>query len=921
MMLLPHRTFGLLFCVPVVIAAAEEVGPVWTSSYDGPSSRYESPAAACTDEKGNLYVAGSTSIADSPGDEEWAVLKYDPTGEELWEYRGAPGNPAAIAVDGEGNVLVAGSSTYPFDIRTVKLDGVGNEVWSVEFDGPLGLGDFPGAMALDPEGNVLILGSQYRDEEDFVEVLKYDRDGRLDWDVQESFGSPRSIAVDPLGDVYVLAGGGTGFVLQKYDRFGGGIWKRTVGGGDPHACHGLGLALDMDGNPLVAAWSLFKYDPLGNLFWQAEIAGCSHSTAIAVADDGVAAVAACLDGDPPELLVAGYDPDGGLLWKAGDVPLDPYPPPVIGMNRDGALFVACSSRTESAQVSSLRKYDPWEGKEVWTATSPRRGDDGPRCLAFDGRGAPYLVLADTTLETGPDILTRKYDGDGNQQWESRYDRPGHASDQLRGISVDGEGNIAVAGWSYAAGRGVDFATVKYGPDGKQLWAARRDPPGARGYLTSLGIDPRGDIVVTGLFGAAWSDDGGNAWTIKYGAGGELLWEAEFLGPGSTASLNLNYGSAMAIDRLGRVTVAVTGGDHQVCMYGADGAPVWTAACSSVPMDAVADEAGNVHILGMRGDLTVIAKFGPGGALLWERTFDGGGFNPRAQQVLVDRAGGVYSVITTDVTADHAVTDIVKHDASGSRLWTARQGVAGEKYFFAPGAALDGDGNLLIAGEISATWYESHDISTVKLDPDGNRLWRATYDGPARGHDAPIGIAVDPAGNAHVGGISAGAGGTIDIIVVTYGPSGEELRVGRARGDGTPDRGGGVAVDPRGDVLLACTWSIPGSRDDFVILKFPGLAPGEPPFIRGDCDGDGKVGGTVTDAIVLLEFSFLGGERPSCLSACDANGDGEVTGEVTDAVYLLRYGFLGGPPPPAPFPGCGPGAGGGPGCEAYPRCGE
>jgi len=76
------------------------------------------------------------------------------------------------------------------------------------------------------------------------------------------------------------------------------------------------------------------------------------------------------------------------------------------------------------------------------------------------------------------------------------------------------------------------------------------------------------------------------------------------------------------------------------------------------------------------------------------------------------------------------------------------------------------------------------------------------------------------------------------------------------------------------------------------------------FIRGDCNGDGRVTGQVTDAVFLLNYNFLGGEAPPCSAACDINGDGAWTGQVTDAVYLLNYNFLGGTPPPAPFPGCG-----------------
>jgi len=84
------------------------------------------------------------------------------------------------------------------------------------------------------------------------------------------------------------------------------------------------------------------------------------------------------------------------------------------------------------------------------------------------------------------------------------------------------------------------------------------------------------------------------------------------------------------------------------------------------------------------------------------------------------------------------------------------------------------------------------------------------------------------------------------------------------------------------------------------------AVGVGPFIRGDCNGDGKVTGQVGDAIFLLNFNFLGGAAPPCDAACDTNGDGQFSGQVGDAVFLLNFNFLGGRPPPAPFPDCGPG---------------
>ena len=78
----------------------------------------------------------------------------------------------------------------------------------------------------------------------------------------------------------------------------------------------------------------------------------------------------------------------------------------------------------------------------------------------------------------------------------------------------------------------------------------------------------------------------------------------------------------------------------------------------------------------------------------------------------------------------------------------------------------------------------------------------------------------------------------------------------------------------------------------------------PAFLRGDCNQDGVVCGSVSDLVRLVEGCFLDGPPPPCEAACDANGDGQVCGSVTDVVYLANFCFLGnGPPPPPPWPAC------------------
>jgi len=70
-------------------------------------------------------------------------------------------------------------------------------------------------------------------------------------------------------------------------------------------------------------------------------------------------------------------------------------------------------------------------------------------------------------------------------------------------------------------------------------------------------------------------------------------------------------------------------------------------------------------------------------------------------------------------------------------------------------------------------------------------------------------------------------------------------------------------------------------------------PVTPAAVRGDVDGDGKLGRS--DAGFLLDYLFLGGPLPVCLPVADGNGDGIVT--ISDAVFLLERVLSGGAVPP------------------------
>jgi hypothetical protein len=75
----------------------------------------------------------------------------------------------------------------------------------------------------------------------------------------------------------------------------------------------------------------------------------------------------------------------------------------------------------------------------------------------------------------------------------------------------------------------------------------------------------------------------------------------------------------------------------------------------------------------------------------------------------------------------------------------------------------------------------------------------------------------------------------------------------------------------------------GSKN--AVLEVPPRPRG---FIRGDADMSGGL--SLTDAVIALNYLFLGGRAPACLDAADANDSGHV--DISDAVAILSTLFMG-----------------------------
>ena len=170
------------------------------------------------------------------------------------------------------------------------------------------------------------------------------------------------------------------------------------------------------------------------------------------------------------------------------------------MDGNGNVYVTGSSDGgSSCSDYATLKYDP-DGKLLWEKryNGPGNGEDYATAIAVDGNGNVYVTGYSSGGSSGLDYATLKYDPDGKLLWEKRYNGPANGYDYATAIAVDGNGNVYVTGWSYGDSSRVDYATLKYSPEGKLLWENRYNGPGdSQSYATAIAVDDKGNVYATG----------------------------------------------------------------------------------------------------------------------------------------------------------------------------------------------------------------------------------------------------------------------------------------------------------------------------------------------------------------------------------------------------------------------------------------
>lgn len=157
---------------------------IWEKVYTGISGNYYDIVTDLgIDPAGNIYLTGSSTRTTVSGGEDFLTLKYDPSGNLLWEkfYNGTYGDgdySNGITVDAAGNSYVTGIAfdlSFDFNYMTIKYNTAGTELWKIKYDGGFNhRSDGATAISLDPLGNVIVTGySERGTNNDDITTVKY----------------------------------------------------------------------------------------------------------------------------------------------------------------------------------------------------------------------------------------------------------------------------------------------------------------------------------------------------------------------------------------------------------------------------------------------------------------------------------------------------------------------------------------------------------------------------------------------------------------------------------------------------------------------------------------------------------------------------------------------------------------------------
>ncbi len=541
-------------------------------------------SAITLDPSGNVWVTGRSYNGSN---DDFISIKYDGnTGNEIIVIPYNGGNddrPSDIEADHSGNIIVTGRSDNgnDWDYRTVKYNSSGSFQWARLYNSPYSQDDRPVAIGIDLSNNVIVTG--YADIDPLAtsnydfQTIKYDSAGSQLWVVRT--GSVYSqddqsydIAVDNSGNIFVTgiadvdpfpASSDYDFMTVMYNASGSLQWNNspnfyagTFTGGDDLSSS---LVLDGSGNVYVAGGvinnitqkdaTVVKYDiASGNQVWaknyngQGDFSENARSIVVDANRNSYAAGYTTAAGQNLNGCISKFDPSGALLcsYFYNGIKNDDDEFNSIAISSGGSIYAVGFTKVSGEKSNMLLiKWNSATCDTIWTRTYDfAKQSDKAESLVIDASGNIYVTGRSDSNPVDSidnnDIVTIKYDPNGNVLWPQRYNSASNLRDEPTKVILDNNGDVIVGGITEIGDD--DIFVIKYNSNtGLPVWAQPivYDGPFANDdRLTDITVDGSNNIFVSGYSQTGISPSTNDPVILKYDASGNQTGFNSFSGLGN-----------------------------------------------------------------------------------------------------------------------------------------------------------------------------------------------------------------------------------------------------------------------------------------------------------------------------------------------------------------------------------------------------
>lgn len=307
-----------------------------------------------------------------------------------------------------------------------------------------------------------------------------------------------------------------------------------------------------------------------------------------------------------------------------------------------------------------------------------------------------------------------------EDWYKTWD--GGSSEFGRGIAVDDDtGEIYVVGYNESIN--YDVILIKYNSLGEEQWNITWDD-GQNEIGYDIVLDSQRNIYISGGNGTTFPNY--DAMLLKFNTLGQLVWKRYYDGGSYDSSWALTIDSDDNIYMISE-SILISSYDTVILKYNTTGDLQWSTifdgALYQVGHDIVLDSNNNIYIGGLEGSGPdynyLVAKFDDQGTYLWNNTW-GGADNDQGLGIALDSLNNIYitgfsqsfGVPTKEITT-------VKFDANGNKLWNQTWGSLYEDEGYS--IAIDSAGFLYVGG------YELFgDAVILKYSNEGTLIWNKTW---------------------------------------------------------------------------------------------------------------------------------------------------------------------------------------------------